>query len=316
LNDAREYIELLFSAHVRENLVQNINPLSAVEIKAVNARGLEANKFLAFSFNRVMDAGAVRHLLVTMQDISPRMALERQLEAERDRAHKEFSSLVQALKTDSGALRQFVGRAEAQLLQVNDLLRSASTATGKADIRKVIDNVFRLIHSFKGEASALNLELLAELANQFEDELDVLRNAPQITGDALLNLPLPLDNLLEKITVFRQLANAQAPVPEDASATDPLTRLTALAHKVALDLGKQIKTRLVLDNHATPWRCCTAPNSTALRFNWCAMRSPTALNCPRSAWRRASRQWACWCCNSAKKTPVRLNCACAMMVVV
>ncbi len=255
LNDAREYMELLFSAHVRENLVQNINPLSSVEVNLTGARGFEERKFLSFSFNRVMDGGQVRHLLVTMQDITPRMGLEQQLDAERSRARKEFSSLVQALKADSGTLRQFVERAESQLLQVNDLLRSVSDVTGHADTRKVIDKVFRLIHSFKGEASALNLELLAGLANQFEDGLQTLRNAPEITGESLLNLPLPLENLLEKITVFRQITAAKAPSGAVVSAGDvydPLSHLYTLAQTVARDLGKQVKTRVVFENQASP----------------------------------------------------------------
>jgi HPt (histidine-containing phosphotransfer) domain-containing protein len=228
LTDAREYLQLLFSPHVRENLVQNINPLTSVEVNLTGARGVEERKYLSFSFNRVMDGATVRHLLVTMQDITPRMVLEKQLDAERSRARKEFSSLVQALKADSDTLRQFVERAEVQLLQVNDLLRSVSEVTGNAETRKVIDQVFRLIHAFKGEASALDLELLAGLANQFEDGLQTLRNAPQITGESLLNLPLPLENLLEKITLFRQITRAQAPRvpwrPVPTMAPTPATR--------------------------------------------------------------------------------------------
>jgi len=256
LTDAREYMELLFSPHVRENLVQNINPLTSVEVNLTGARGVEERKYLSFSFNRVMDGGNVRHLLVTMQDITPRMVLEKQLDAERSRARKEFSSLVEALKADSGTLRQFVERAESQLLQVNDLLRSVSEVTGNAETRKVIDKVFRLIHSFKGEASALNLELLAGLANQFEDGLQTLRNSPEITGESLLNLPLPLENLLEKITVFRQITSAQAPlggvVPGATDGNDPLTPLYTLAQTVARDLGKQVKTRVMFENQASP----------------------------------------------------------------
>lgn len=267
LNDARDYMDLLFTPHVRENLVASINPLSSVEVKITNARGVEERKFLSFSFNRVMQDGAVRHLLVTMQDITPRMVLEKQLDAERSRARKEFSSLVQALKADSGVLRQFVGRAESQLLQVNDLLRSVSEVTGSAETRKVIDKVFRLIHSFKGEASALNLELLAGLANQFEDELQTLRDAPEISGESLLNLPLPLENLLEKITVFRQIATASAPAPAAAvepapvvGLPDPMAHLVNLAQSVAKDLGKQIRIRVILDNQASPQQLLQQPD--------------------------------------------------------
>jgi HPt (histidine-containing phosphotransfer) domain-containing protein len=259
LKDASDYMDLLFSPHVRENLVQGINPLTNVEVRTSNALGNEERKFLAFSFNRVVEEGQVRHLLVTMQAITPRIALEKQLEAERSRARQEFSSLVQALRTDAGTLRSFVLRAEGQLLQVNDLLRSLSDQQYMADTRKTLDKIFRLIHTFKGEAAALNMELLAGMAHALEDELQRLRNMEQLTGDALVHLPLALEGLLEKVGAFKLVAQAH---PADNTASDNATsapaadmlsgptRVLELAQRAALDMGKKVRTRLVLEEGA------------------------------------------------------------------
>lgn len=266
LDDARNYIELLFTPHVKENLVQSINPLSGVEIKFTNALGEQEPRHLSFSFNRVVRGGQVRHLLVTVQDISQRVALEHQIEEERGRARKEFTTLVQALKTDASVLRGFIERAESQLLQVNDLLRSVSETTTEAQVRKIIDKVFRLIHTFKGEATTLDLEVLAGMAHSFENSLQSLRDTQQLHAEALLKLPLPLDQLLEKVSTFRQLtpslsslATAQAasaPMSAVAAptstivlpATDaPMHRLAALAHKVAQALGKEVATTVQID---------------------------------------------------------------------
>lgn len=257
LNDARDYMELLFSPHVRENLVQGINPLTSVEVRAVNALGLEERKFLSFSFSRVVDAGQVRHLLVTMQDITPRIALEKQLEAERSRARQEFTSLVHALQTDANTLRSFVSRAESQLLQVNDLLRSLSDPQS-SDTRKTLDKIFRLVHTFKGEAAALDMELLADMAHHFEDELQRLRNLEKLSPETLVHLPLALESLLDKVGAFKQVAQAQgtgseadAPqAPEAAEQVLGLHRALELAQRAALDLGKTVNTRLVLENGA------------------------------------------------------------------
>ena len=251
LRDARDYMELLFSPHVRDNLVQNINPLSCVEVKARNALGKDERKFLSFSFNRVVEGGQVRHLLVTMQDITARIALEKQLDAERSRARQEFTSLVQALRTDSSALRGFVARAEGQLLQVNDLLRSLSEQAGTGEIRKTLDRVFRLVHTFKGEAAALNLELLAGMAHGFEDELQRLRQLDRLTGEALVHLPLPLESLLEKISAFKQLTQGgPAPTATAEAPEGALARVLALATKAGHELGKPVRTRLVLEDEA------------------------------------------------------------------
>ena len=62
-----------------------------------NRLGQEATRHLSFHFNRVQEGGTVRHLLVTVQDISPRIELERKLAAERQRSQKEFEMLLKAI---------------------------------------------------------------------------------------------------------------------------------------------------------------------------------------------------------------------------
>lgn len=128
LDDARDYVQLLFAPHVKEALVQGINPLSEVEALVRNRLGDEVIRHLSFHFNRVVEGGAVRHLLVTVQDVSARVELERKLQSERQRSQKEFEMLLKAVDADPALLRQFVQRAEANLLEVNDMLRGTSGA--------------------------------------------------------------------------------------------------------------------------------------------------------------------------------------------
>ena len=73
----------------------------------------------------------MRHLLVTVQDISARIELEQKLRSERQRSQKEFDMLLKAIDADPALLRRFVARAESQLLEVNDLLRSAAGARAR-----------------------------------------------------------------------------------------------------------------------------------------------------------------------------------------
>ena len=258
LNDARDYIELLFSPHVKEQLVQSINPLSDLEVTNQSRLGQPIKKHLAFSFNRVLSDKGVNHLLVTMQDITPRIELEQRLKEERTRAQKEFSMLIRAFETDPATLKQFVLRSEAQLLQVNDVLRSVSHTADPVQLRKAVDSAFRLVHSFKGEASALSLEVLTQLAEDLEARLVDLRDSPSLSGELLLNIPLPLESILEKISAFKALSLSRQTSLQisqtTSSVTDPSLeiyrgleeKLRALAHKVARDLGKQIDCDITL----------------------------------------------------------------------
>lgn len=247
LNDARDYVELLFSPHIKENLVQGINPLAEVELTVKNRLGQDTTRYLSFYFNRVQDAGTVRHLLVTVQDITQKVDLEARLASERQRSQKELSMMLKAFETDPAMMRQFVERAEASLLEVNDLLRSTSSATTETQARKAIDGAYRRIHAIKGDAASLGLEILASLAHQFESQLQKLKDSGVATGDALLALPLPLEDLLTKVAALKVLSQKRAapacPVTSGLNAA-----LTQLANDMAAYYGKPLQTHVSIDN--------------------------------------------------------------------
>ena len=249
LADARDYVQLLFAPHVKEALVQGINPLSEVEAQVRNRLGQEATRHLSFHFNRVQEAGAVRHLLVTVQDISPRIELERKLAAERQRSQKEFEMLLKAIDADPALLRQFVARAEQQLLEVNDLLRSTSGAQGESAVLRRIDEARRRVHAVKGDAATLGLETLAAQAHAFENELDRIRQGGGAgdLGNALLALPLPLEDLLDKVGSLKGLTGLRRPEAAAAAPAGSINTLVGqLAETVARDTGKKVQASVAL----------------------------------------------------------------------
>lgn len=253
LADARDYVQLLFAPHVKEALVQGINPLSEVEVAMTNRLGHEARRHLSFHFNRVQDAAGVRHLLVTVQDISARIELQRKLQEERQRSQKEFAMLLHAVDADPGMLRQFVTRAEALLLEVNDLLRSTSAAHGEAAVLKRVDEARRRVHAIKGDAATLGLDTIAMQAHAFEDELDRARQGGSAGGDvgnALLALPLPLEGLLNKVSALKALTGVErAPAAPPAQQTIN-AMLGKLAADVAADSGKQVEPQVAMGSLA------------------------------------------------------------------
>lgn len=253
LKDARDYVELLFSPHIKEALIQGINPLAEVEVAVKNRLGQETQRHLSFYFNRVQDDSAVRHLLVTVQDISERVALEQKLKTERQRSQKEFSMLLTAFDTDPAMLRQFVSRSESSLLEVNDLLRSTSTTQGERAILPVIDQAFRRVHALKGDAASLGLETLAAQAHQFESELQRIKQSGGATGnmgDALLALPMQLEDLLGKIAALKSLIGAKRESGVDRTSGSINDTLTQLAQTVAADCGKQVDVVVGMGSHS------------------------------------------------------------------
>lgn len=242
MHDARDYVQLLFAPHVKEALVQGINPLSEVEALVKNRLGQDVFRYLSFHFNRVQEGQAVRHLLVTVQDITARVELQHKLEAERRRAQKEFELLLKAVETDPAMLRDFVLRAESQLLEVNELLRATTGPQGEAATLDRLAAARRLVHAIKGDAATLGLETLASQAHRFESELERVRlgGGSADLGAALLALPLPLEDLLQKLSSLKGLTGLRR---RDAAvaAGDVGALLARLAGEVARDCGKQVQ---------------------------------------------------------------------------
>jgi two-component system, chemotaxis family, sensor kinase CheA len=154
--------------------------------------------------------------------------------------------LLKAIDADPALLRQFVAHAETSLLEINDIMRSASAANGEAEILKRLGEIERRIHSIKGNAGTLGLESVATQAHLFEGELRRIRESGGASGDlgaALLSLPLPLEDLLGKVAALRSLTGLRRPPQADSGSPDPLNAaLARLAQDVAVDSGKKVET--------------------------------------------------------------------------
>jgi len=250
LADAQSYVELLFSPHVKEELVQSINPLSEVELSIVDALGKTRRRYLSLQFNRVADGTQVRHLLVTVQDVTARVELEQRLQGEERRAQREFDLLMRAFETDPAMLRRFIDHAETSLLKVNELLRHIDAASNHELARRTVDAIHRHVHSVKGEAAMLGLDLLSATAHEFESQLQQLRESPQFSGDALLALPLPLEDMLTRVQTLKRWGLRERP-PHSSGAAPLGERLAALAHRIASDVGRPARLRHRLDGLET-----------------------------------------------------------------
>ncbi len=254
LDDARGYMELLFTPHVKEDLVQSINPLTEVELSLTDALGHRKPRFLSMQFSRVLEGREVKHLLVTVQDVTPRVELEKRLAGEQRRAQREFDLLVQAFEADPTALRSFVDRAEASLLSVNDLLREVEAGSDAKRMRRTVDAVYRHVHSVKGEAAMLSLDLLSATAHEFESQLQTLRESEVVSGEALLALPLPLEELLTRLQALKRsvLRERALPVETLPHATDQLKgQLATLVARIASATAKPARLSAQLEALAT-----------------------------------------------------------------
>lgn len=270
LTVARDYISLFFGKRENQNLVDDLNPLSEVEVHFSGPDGQFLSRYLGFDFRRVVVGTDLSHLLVSVNDITDRVALERELAEARQQSGQQLDLLMDILHIEPEMLTDFLHASEKSLANVNAILRRPSRA--REAYQAKLDGIFREVHTVKGEAAALGLGSVEQHAHDLEDRIAALRERSQISGEDFLPLTIKLDELLGHINAVRELVGKlidfrsalgrQLPAPVDADderRSAPRTDIVALLHNLASraadEQGKRVELELAgLDSREMPQR--------------------------------------------------------------
>jgi len=247
LSATRDYIELLFGERVKESLMHDLNPLSMVEMRVNNERGIPDIRYISVQFSRVRMQGKISHLLVTVQDVSEQVHLQRELAEASARTHGEVEALLKLLSVDSASLMHYLEQAQNSLIEINDQLKGGQAS--RQSHLQLINGIFRRVHGLKGDAAMLGLDLFEQLAHEFEDVLRRLREQPNISGNDLVAIPLKLDTFIERIQAVRELA-LRIDRGDSAPASRPVplaARLEQLGQRIAQDQGKALRVQADLN---------------------------------------------------------------------
>lgn len=259
---SRNFIELLFDKKVKERLIGSLNPLNLVEVNIAQISGGFLTKHLQFSFARAyennMAGKTISHVLVTVQDVSEKVKLEKALAESKKHSESQIEMLTSLLHTHPELLQEFIRNSYACYNRINNILRQPSKT--QAVVREKASSIFKEIHNFKGEAGALKLEYFENQAHAIEDTLTELRNKRDLIGNDYLSLTIQLENLIsytqqveqltDKLALFgNHIQKTSKPVNEgghDKSVAghrllDGWGNLPDLVHNIANRNGKLVK---------------------------------------------------------------------------
>lgn len=203
LKTAEDYIELLYGERVNEQLVTDLNPLDEVEVHFESGAGDHRVKYLEFSFKRAKVDGQISHLLVQVDDISQRVKLASELKESQEKAQQQFDLMLKVLHVEPQQLGEFLNGTEALLGSINDTLRERSV--GPNQNKNKLDQIFRVMHTIKGDAASLELDAFVDRAHEFENLLDNLRTNDELVGSDFLPLAIRLDEFMSQIDSLRAL---------------------------------------------------------------------------------------------------------------
>ena len=208
LATALKFVAVLWSERTKENLVKTINPLGEVEVNFDSGHGKLSTRYLQFEFHRVRVDGKIQHVLVAVSDVSARVDLARELQSSQNQAQAQVDTLLGILHVDPTQLASFLSDSNAAMKMINAVLREP--AREESAFRKKLDTLFRQVHSVKGEAAALGLSSIESRAHSFEDDLKMLREKSDLSGNDFLPLVIKLDDLLTHLQSVGDLVSRLA----------------------------------------------------------------------------------------------------------
>lgn len=253
LETARDYIELFFGGRVNEKLVDDLNPLDQVEVHFKDAGAGFVTRYLGFSFKRVVVNGELTHLLVTVNDITEIVALKRLLDQSKDQGQTQLDMLMDILHIEPTVLNDFLSEADERLEGINAVLKRSGKS--QSEYQEKLDDIFRRVHSLKGEAGAMGLTSIADLAHELESKVTTLKDNANLSGGDFLPLTMRLDELMshllsvrkliDKLIKFRGAVRAQAP----DNAGDEQTDTRQIERTSMPDLFSALATRLASEEN-------------------------------------------------------------------
>jgi HPt (histidine-containing phosphotransfer) domain-containing protein/PAS domain-containing protein len=207
---ATKFVKVLWSERTKENLIRSINPLNEVEVITGGDGKQDKGEthYLEFNFHRVRRDGAITHVLVSVADVTARVALAAQLKGAQDNAQTQMDAFLSILHVDPNQLSSFLDDSDVAFKMINATLRDP--ARDSASFRRKIDGLFRQIHSIKGEASAIGLGSMEQRAHALESDLAALRERTDLTGDDFLPLLTKFDDLVSHSQSVREMVTKLA----------------------------------------------------------------------------------------------------------
>ncbi len=231
LATAMKFVRVLWTERTNENLVKSINPLGEVEVSFPTESGGTATQYLEFDFHRVRSGESISYLLVSVSDVSARVALANELKAAQDKGQAQIDTLLGLLQVDPNQLASFLGDSDAALQMVNTILREPARE-GTA-FRKKVDSIFRQVHAIKGEAAAIGLSTIEDRAHRFEEDLRALRDKADLSGNDFLPLIVKLDDLLTHLQSIRDLVAKLSGLQHAAASAAPAAPMAPIAAPAA-----------------------------------------------------------------------------------
>ena len=197
----KEYFDLLFDERKPEKLITELNPLKQVAIQVPDSNLGFIKKSLRFTFKRVIEDNTIKRILTTISDITTEIKLKEDLAKSEKAQSDQMNMLTLLINTDQKVMNSFIKMSAKNYTKINATLKEETDSNSEL-IHKA-QKVMTIMHGVKGEASALSIKNIANLAHDFENLAQELIEKITLSGEDFI----PLTVILEKMISYNETIN-------------------------------------------------------------------------------------------------------------
>ncbi len=199
----KDFIDLFIEGKVAEKRLMKLNPLQEIRIQIPDGFGFK-EKYLRFSFNRILERGENVFLLVTVQDATEEKELEKRIKDTEQKAQREMELLFELIHINPQILKKFVKDTNNEIKRIEENLEKAQFST---DLKGLLAGLYRSVHAIKGDAGQLGLEIFSQRAHGVEETIQFLTEKKDLVAVDLISLLYSLVHLKDPLKEIESLVH-------------------------------------------------------------------------------------------------------------
>lgn len=204
LDTTQSFVGQLYNPRVKERLIGSLNPLTR-QAMTIREGNTDVTRYLDFKFNRVYHGDEIARILVNVSDVTNAVLLEQKIQQEREQNDVQLEMLSTILRADRQNIDDFVRNTQKHNMSINNTLKAPGER--QSELRSKAEQIFREVHSLKGEAYALNLHGFTVIAENLESDLKVLQSKSNLSGEDFIKLTVHLEELMNLTQTIEDLVS-------------------------------------------------------------------------------------------------------------
>ena len=204
LDTTQSFVGQLYNPRVKERLIGSLNPLTR-QAMTIREGNTDVTRYLDFKFNRVYHGDEIARILVNVSDVTNAVLLEQKNSTRTRTKRCPTGNVEYHLRADRQNIDDFVRNTQKHNMSINNTLKAPGER--QSELRSKAEQIFREVHSLKGEAYALNLHGFTVIAENLESDLKVLQSKSNLSGEDFIKLTVHLEELMNLTQTIEDLVS-------------------------------------------------------------------------------------------------------------